>query len=65
MINFTKAFLPSSQPTTCPHCGARTNLLMDFSHTMDGTEIHRCLAEPCSYEFVVQCDRDTKNVEML
>lgn len=38
--------LDLDQPTTCPVCGARTEILIDCS----GIQHHKCLG--CSYEFV-------------
>jgi len=58
MINFSEIFISSEQPTTCPKCGARTEILLDFSHTKDETQIHKCLDENCSKEFIVQQDKD-------
>lgn len=34
----------SDQPTTCPFCGARTDIILDLGHTVEGTQIHQCLA---------------------
>jgi hypothetical protein len=47
-------FIYSDQPTTCPNCGDRTNILFDMSHTKEMTQIHECLATDCKFIFVVQ-----------
>ena len=54
MIDFANTFIYSDQPTTCPKCGLRTKIILDFSHTNKQTQIHKCYSENCLYEFVVQ-----------
>lgn len=58
MINYKEVFIFSEQPTTCPKCSCRTNLILDFSHTKDQTQIHKCLNKNCNFEFVLQTDED-------
>jgi hypothetical protein len=65
MINFSEVYIFSDQPTTCPKCSARKNILMDFSHTKDQTEIHQCLDQNCKYEFVMQYDEEFENKSLL
>jgi hypothetical protein len=52
--DFSRIILMSEQPTTCPICSARTEFLLDFSHTTFSTQIHKCLSVQCLFEFVVQ-----------
>lgn len=54
MLDFSEVTIYSDQPTVCPKCGIRTEIMLDLSHTDDQTQIHKCLAENCGFEFVVQ-----------
>ena len=65
MLDFLEVYIFSDQPTTCPQCSSRTDLILDFSHTKDKTEIHKCLNNNCDYEFVMQYDEDFDNGNLL
>ncbi|WP_139229097.1 ogr/Delta-like zinc finger family protein [Algoriphagus aquimarinus] len=52
---FTHQFLSSDQPTTCPQCGLRTEIITDLSHSSQ-TQIHQCPDATCGFEFVVTDD---------
>lgn len=39
----------TDQPTTCPHCGART----DFEDLANDRQLHTCLDATCGYRFIV------------
>jgi hypothetical protein len=56
MVDFENVYLYSDQPTTCPKCGSRTDIIMDLSHSTDQTQVHKCLAHECEYEFVIQSE---------
>ena len=56
MINFSEIFIYSDQPVTCPRCGLRTEIILDLSHTIYQTQIHKCYSEKCDFEFVIQND---------
>jgi hypothetical protein len=58
MIDFSRVILFSDQPTTCPKCGARTEFILDLSHTSSCTQIHKCLFNKCLFEFVVQSEEN-------
>lgn len=61
MITYTEVYIYSDQPTTCPRCGTRSELILNLSHTIDKTEVHMCTKANCGYEFVMQCDEDMDN----
>ena len=65
MIDFSEVFIYSDQPTICPQCSSRTDIILDLSHTKDKTEIHKCLDKNCNYEFVMQFDEDFDNGNLL
>ncbi len=46
----------SDQPSTCPKCGCRTDVVLDMSHTMGMLQVEMCLG--CGYKFFVQDDID-------
>jgi predicted RNA-binding Zn-ribbon protein involved in translation (DUF1610 family) len=50
----TEVFILSEQPTTCPKCGARTEIIIDMSHTIHGSQVEECLG--CGFQFVIQTD---------
>jgi hypothetical protein len=56
MINYQEVYTFSDQPTTCPECGNRTDIILDLSHTSEMTQIHKCLSKLCKNEFVIQKD---------
>lgn len=51
-MNDLDVFLVSDQPTTCPICGARTEILYGFKKS----QIHLCLDRRCRYKFLVEDD---------
>lgn len=64
MIHYTQVNIYSDQPTTCPMCSARTDIVLDLSHTKNKTEIHKCLHENCSYEFVMGYDEEFEEYDL-
>lgn len=53
---YNKVFLYSDQPTTCPKCGSRTEIIFDLSHSINQSQVHQCLT--CKSEFVMQSDTE-------
>ncbi len=49
---FNEIFLYNDQPTTCPKCASRTEIIFDLSHSKDHTQVHQC--HKCNCEFVMQ-----------
>lgn len=54
MIDFQEIMVYNDQPVTCPSCGNRTEIVLDFSHIPNQTQIHKCLTVCCKHEFVTQ-----------
>ena len=50
-MDFSVIFTLTDQPTTCPKCGARTDLIIDYSHTNIRGMVEECLG--CGYGFLV------------
>ena len=51
MIDFHQIYDLSDQPTTCPKCGTRTEILMEVKLKTKGIQVHRCLGKNCTFEF--------------
>ncbi len=47
-------FLSSDQPTTCPKCGNRTDIIKEF----DASQQHKCLSEECEFQFILKFDNE-------
>ena len=45
-------FLNSDQPTTCPKCGNRSEIISEF----DLSQHHKCLSEKCNFKFILEFD---------
>lgn len=45
-----ETFYLSDQPTTCPHCGTRT----DWTDLSNGVQRHTCLNTLCGFEFLAE-----------
>ena len=58
---YSELFVTTDQPTTCPSCGLRTEIIFDMQHTRDVTQVHKCLAEVCQKEIVMVQDDDINN----
>lgn len=65
MLDYSKVYIYSDQPTTCPKCGARSEVILNLSHTTDKTEVHLCPDTNCTYEFIMQYDEDFENGSLL
>lgn len=47
-------FLFNDQPTTCPRCGNRTEIISNFYREGVFSEIHICLTEECQFQFIME-----------
>ena len=54
--DFNKVYDLSDQPTTCPKCGTRTEILLELKLKTKGFQIHRCLGKNCTFEFSAEDD---------
>jgi hypothetical protein len=45
-------YLITDQPTTCPICGARTDVIANFYHTKLQMLINECLNTRCKHVFL-------------
>jgi len=56
-----EVFIRNDQPTSCPYCGSRTEILVDLSCTRFQTQIHECLRKTCRYVFIEENEFDFYN----
>jgi hypothetical protein len=49
---FEIVFMMTDQPTTCPYCGRRTEIVSDLLHTKMKAQVHKCPGESCNSVFV-------------
>lgn len=47
-----EVYLASDQPTTCPKCGNRTDIITETKKF----QIHKCKTENCEFQFTVEFD---------
>jgi len=47
-------FLISDQPTTCPLCGCRSEIVHEFKWLVSKPQINHCLSAGCEYWFVTE-----------
>ena len=47
-------FISSDQPTTCPKCGNRTEIIEDFI----SSQKHKCLSKNCDFQFILEFDNE-------
>ena len=56
-------WLNGDQPTTCPYCGSRTNVIFNLMHSIRNTVVEKCLNEKCGFEFATETE--TIEIEYL
>jgi len=55
-MKYSEIYLCGDQPTTCPKCGARTEITTEFPNSIYKTQYHTCLSESCQFMFIVGID---------
>ncbi len=53
---YSDVYIFNDQPTTCPKCGNRTEIIFDCPNTVKKTQLHKCLTITCSFKFIVEED---------
>ena len=61
-MDYTNIFIANDQPTTCPKCGNRTEIIVELNYTPYIVQHHQCLSDYCSHKFVVE--NDIENPEL-
>lgn len=51
MVKYSEVFTFTDQLTTCPYCGARTEMFLEISESPNQAQIHKCLSVKCGFEF--------------
>ena len=55
-MKYLEIFLSSDQPTTCPNCGNRTEIVNDFNFSQQ----HKCLSKVCNFQFILEFESETE-----
>jgi hypothetical protein len=48
-------FIGSDQPTTCPTCGNRTEIVNDFILSQQ----HKCFSTDCNFQFMLEFENES------
>ncbi len=57
-INNDEVYLNTAQPTSCPICGSRTEILFEWHVRPEYRQQHKCLDSSCCFEFFTEKDND-------
>lgn len=57
-MKYSDVFLMGDQPTTCPICGARTEITLEILVSPQKTQYHKCLSDDCKYTFIQEEDKE-------
>lgn len=49
-----EVFIGNDQPTTCPKCGNRTEIIDE----LENIQHHKCYSKECNYEFILEFDEN-------
>jgi hypothetical protein len=49
-----EVYLFSDQPTTCPLCGLRSEIISDHIDSPTKSQEHCCPSSDCGFEFIVE-----------
>ena len=52
-MRFTDVYIMGDQPTTCPLCGARTEIVQELLDASEVIQNHQCPSDNCQYTFTV------------
>ncbi len=63
MTKYQEIYIYSDVPTTCHLCGSGTEIILNLSHKINRTQVHKCLS--CQYEFVMQTDDEFDDYDRL
>ena len=55
-LTFFEIYFYGDQPSTCPKCGSRTEIIFDLSHSKNQSQVHQCPG--CNFEFAMQSDTE-------
>ncbi len=53
-------FLMTEQPVTCPKCGARAEIMIEFKLDYLSTQLCNCSNAQCRFVFIEQEDKTTE-----
>jgi len=56
MEAFSIVYIMNDQLTTCPFCGARSDITLEVANSEECRQYHRCLNPKCQFEFIMEQD---------
>jgi len=56
----SEIYICTDQPTTCPKCGTRTDMLLEELIKTELTQLHKCLFKYCGFIFLIQDDKQSR-----
>ena len=58
LVDVSCTYLRDDQPTTCPRCGARTWVYIEFTGSVNNSEVDICLDPICQHAFLIEDDKN-------
>lgn len=55
-MKYFEIYLFNDQPTTCPKCGNRTDIILDFYDQLYKAQLHLCITKDCRSKFMIEED---------
>ena len=55
-MTYFDIYLFTDQPTTCPKCGNRTEILIDFYDHLYKTQLYECMTINYGFQFLIEED---------
>jgi len=52
-MKYADIYIMGDQPTTCPICGARTEIIQELLDSPEKIQYYQCPADNCQYTFTV------------
>lgn len=52
-MKYPDVYIMGDQPTTCPLCGLRTEIIQELIVSNEMTQYHKCPSNKCQYTFTV------------
>jgi len=52
-MKYTDIYIMGDQPTTCPLCGVRSEIIQELVDSSEIIQYHECPSDNCRYTFTV------------
>lgn len=61
-MKYLEVYIFNDQPTTCPKCGNRTEIIFESNNKIGITQLHKCMTITCNFIFVMEEDIEFKQL---